>query len=180
MPVRLHFAFVLCIWFFAGRASAQNIGAKSAYPVVTVCESLRNRLELNGKRVIVVGKLVYTGEGAWLDEDCNQKIAAEGGTWTFANAISLTYVLGRVDEPPLLPVRFKWDMQVLKTKLQQVQRTTKLQTLKKYHYSDSWVAVFGRFETREPLTAGAGCGHMNAAAAQLIAAGNAYRELKPD
>ena len=75
----------------------------------------------------------------------------------------------------------------MQSKLAQVQKTTKLEVLKKYNYSDKWFAVFGQLETALPLQVvrggdgklhGYGFGHLNAAPARLIADRDGWRELK--
>jgi hypothetical protein len=151
-----------------------------------VCEALNTRSQHNGKGVIVVGKLVGTGEGSWLREDCDEKIVTDGYTWT--NVISLTYVRSEAATPPSVPKDVNWNLPLLLTKLKQVQRTTALQVLKEYNYTDKWFAVFGRFETRIPLQValggggkliGYGFGHSNTAPAQLISPSDGYLELKP-
>jgi hypothetical protein len=145
-------------------------------PVVTVCEALQDRTRYNGKAIIVVGRFVGTMEGTWLDENCERKIVTDGYTWD--NSISTAYVVSQVEPPPRLPKKFKWDTELLANKLKDVQKTTKLQVLKEYNYSDRWVAIFGRFETRLPFVGRFGFGHLNAAPAQLISSVKGYHELK--
>jgi hypothetical protein len=143
--------------------------------VLTVCESLADLNRYSGQTVILVGKLGSTMEGVWLSQNCEHKLVTDGYTW--ADTISLAYV-ERVEPPPNLPKGFKWNEPLLKAKLKDVQKTTELEVLKKYHYSDKWYAVFGRFETRLPLQVvrggggtlwGYGFGHLSAAPAQLVA-----------
>jgi hypothetical protein len=78
---------------------------------------------------------------------------------------------------------------MLNAKLNSVRKTTKLEVLKQHNYSDKWVAIFGRFETRIPpqLILGgdgqprpAGFGHLGGAPAQLISDfGAGFHELRP-
>ncbi len=156
-------------------------------PVVTVCEALHDLSNYNGKSIVVFGRFGYTGEGTWLSEDCPQKTVTDGYTW--ADIISTTYAVSDlVEPPPSLPKDFKWDRELLLKKLKEVQKTTKLRVLKDYNYTDKWVAIFGRFETRIPLIAigregrgqmmGYGFGHLNAAPAQLIPSKLGFHELK--
>ena len=98
-------------------------------PVVTVCEALQDRARYNGKAIIVVGRFVGTMEGTWLDENCERKIVTDGYTWD--NSISTAYVVSQVEPPPRLPKKFKWDTELLANKLKDVQKTTKLQVLKR-------------------------------------------------
>jgi hypothetical protein len=85
-----------------------------------------------------------------------------------------------------LPKGFRWDPKLLVKKLKDVQRTTRLRTYKKLNYSDKWVAIFGRFETRVPLqvvsvggtSRGIGFGHLDAAPARLIFNQKGFHELK--
>ncbi len=128
-----------------GQAAAFSNGG---VPVITVCEALHDLSRYNGMTAIVVGRLGSTGEGSWLSEDCERKLVTDGYTW--ANIISTTYVRSEVQPPPNLPTGFRWDKELLATKLREIQQTTKLRVLKKYHYSDKWVAIFGRF--RDPPT----------------------------
>jgi hypothetical protein len=153
--------------------------------MVSVCEVLNDLARYNGKPIVIVGRFAYTDEGTWLSEDCERKIVTHGYTW--ANIISTTYVRSQVEPPPGLPKGFKWEERLLKLKLEQVRRTTTLRVLKQYHYSDKWVAMFGRFETRLPLQVavggggrlmGYGFGHLNAAPAQLISGHDGFHELK--
>ena len=179
--------FGVCIAVIIGCAFGQGtITSKHTIPVLTVCEALNNLSQHNGKVVVVVGKLVGTEEGSWLREDCDEKIVTDGYTWE--NIISLAYVRSAVEPPPRVPKDFDWDLTLLLKKLKQVRRTTRLQVLKQYNYTDRWFAVFGRFETRLPLQValgggdklfGYGFGHLNAAPAQLIAGDDGYRQLKP-
>ena len=152
------------------------------FPVLTVCEALRNADTYNTKKIIVVGRFSSTDEGAWLSEDCGHKIERKHGpTWSgglWRPTISLTYVLNRVAPPPMLPRGFKWDLKALLTKLSEVQRSTKLEVLPQYHYSDKWFAVFGRFEASIPLEESDGFGHLNGSPAQLISR-DGFKELKP-
>jgi hypothetical protein len=174
---RLKILFLSALFF--GVAFGQVV------PVVTVCEALQDRELYNGKAIVVVGRLASTDEGSWIGEDCERKIVTDGYTW--ANIISTTYARSQVEPPPGLPKEFKWDTGLLTNKLKDVQKTTKLEVLKEYNYSDRWVAIFGRFETRSPLQAvsggrgqlmGYGFGHLNSAPAQLISGEKGFHELK--
>jgi hypothetical protein len=149
---------------------------KGDIPVVTVCEALQDRSLYNGKAIIVVGRFVGTMEGTWLSENCEHKIVTDGYTWD--NSISTAYVVSEVEPPPSLPKGFKWDKELLANKLKELQKTTKLQVLKEYNYSDKWVAIFGRFETQSPLVGRFGFGHLNGSPAQLISSVKGYHELK--
>jgi hypothetical protein len=149
-----------------------------------VCEVLSDLPRYNGKVVIVVGRSGGTDEGSWLSQECEHPIVTNGFTWP--NSISTSFVRRGVD-PPVLPQDFKWNEKVLAAKLKEVQSTTKLRVLKEYNYSDSWVAMYGRFETRLPLQValdgrgnlrGYGFGHLAYAPAQLIWAEKGYRRLK--
>lgn len=133
----------------------------------------------------MVGRLGYTDEGSWLSEDCEYKIVTDGYTWK--NIISTAYDRSRVAPPPSLPKNFRWDEGLLATKLREVQKTTTLRILKEYNYSDSWVAMYGRVETRLPLQVvvggrgrlmGYGFGHLSAAPAELISCEQCHHELE--
>jgi hypothetical protein len=158
-----------CVW---GQAAAVS---SSKPPLLTVCQALNRLKHYNGKSVVLVGKLVTTMEGAWLVEDCQHKLRTADYMWD--SIVSLTYVPAEEKPPPAIGNSFRWDEGSCQTKLQQIQRTTKLGEHEK------WVAAFGRFETRVPLRVigrrGWGFGHLNAAPAQLIASDDAFHELKP-
>ena len=155
-----------------------------AIPVLTVCESLTDPQRYHGKNVIVVGRFVATEEGTWLTENCGLRI--KNGVTDFAPSISTSYVPAREAPPPEIPPGFKWDESVLRPKLQQVMRTTKLEVLPQYNYSDRWVAMFGRLETDLPrkVTLGdrtgfvTGFGHLNGSPGQLIGPKGGFFELK--
>src|SRR5262249_43662911 len=142
-------------------------------PIVSVCEALQDRDQYNTKSIIVVGRFSHTREGSWLNEECIQRIVTNGFVWP--NDISTTYVRTQVDPPPEPPVDFRWDDALLGMKLKEVQKTTKLVVRRQDNYSDKWVAMFGRFETRLPgrILPGSdplsfGFGHLNGSPAQLI------------
>ncbi len=156
-------------------------------PVVTVCEALSDLSGYNGKTIIVVGRFGHTSEGSWLSEDCESKLVVGGKTWD--DSISTSYMRHRVEPPPHLPKGFKWDRELLKNKLKEVQKTTKLVVLKKYNYKDKWLAMFGRFENGVPIRVMKigdrefttyGFGHLNSAPAQLVWAekGTLYLKAK--
>jgi hypothetical protein len=146
-------------------------------PVLTVREVLQNRERYNGKSVVVVGRLVGTMEGAWLDQEPANRITIDGNQWGFI--ISLTYVVGEVEPPPSLPKDFKWDRKLLYKKLSEVQKTTKLEVIQPHEYRERWSAIFGRFETSIPLSEGNAFGHLNGSPAQLISDyGKSFHELK--
>jgi hypothetical protein len=113
----------------------------------------------------------------------------------FGHAISTTYLgdsttlSGELvkgdDPPPPFPKGFRWDKKALREKLAEVKKTTTLQVLPQYHYSDRWAAVYGRLEaktTRVEIRGGLpttyiGYGHLNGAAAQLVWPKNGWRHL---
>lgn len=153
--------------------------------VITVCEALKNLSLYNGKPIVIVGRLGGTFEGSWLSENCDSSLITDGYTWS--NIISTSYLRSETEPPPPLPQNFKWDKELLQSKLKQLQATTRLRDAKTLEYSDKWVAIFGRFEARLPLRTavagdgkprGYGFGHLNAAPAQLISHAQGYRELK--
>lgn len=129
-------------------------------PVLTVCEALKDTARYDGKTVVVVGRLDSTSEGGWLNAECG--FTVRNGGRDFRPSISVTYVVGQVAPPPPLPLGFKWDRGLLREKISEVKRSTKLQ-----YKGERWEAVFGRLETRLPANM-AGFGHLNGAPAQLI------------
>ena len=181
--LRLILAVVL-LSGWSGRGSGQEVKDSIAgIPVLTVCEALGELSRHNGQSVVVVGRFGYTDEGSWLSEDCERKIVTDGYTW--ASSISTAYLASKEETPPDLPKGFTWETKILRAKLTSVQKTTKLTTYKKLNYSDKWVAIFGRFETRLPLQVvdvrgtlrGIGFGHLGEAPAQLISGEKGYHEL---
>ena len=147
--------------------------------VLTVCDVMKDLPAYKGKTVIVVGRSKGTMEGSWLDQNCPEKLITDGYEWS--TSISLSY--GRTDSPPpALPADFHWDKEVLGQRLAEVQKTTVLEVLPKYHYSDEWIAVYGRLESlflvdgmlkpNVRIAPGmghpAGFGHLNISPAQLV------------
>jgi hypothetical protein len=153
-----------------------SLPAEAALPVVpvlSVCEVLDNRLEYNGKTVIVVGKVVRTMEGEWLDQECGHELLIDGYGWAYS--ISLSYLGSSAKAPPSKPAGFQWNSSLLLRKLEEVQKTTKLSPAMQPLYSEEWAAVFGRFDTLEklPISAGypkrpSGFGQLGGAPAQLV------------
>jgi hypothetical protein len=159
-----------------GFASADD----GAPPVLTVCEALSDLQKYEGRSVIVAGRFSSTEEGSWLDEECGRKVV--NGGREFPAAISLAYVVSEFAAPPPIPPGFKWQMPVLLQKLEQVRATTGLRVIKAAHYSDKWMAVFGRLETHlprqiRPNATTNGFGHLSSAPAQLISPKDGYRRL---
>lgn len=186
LPVNGIVRVLIAVTVLSGRAYGQGTDTSNGdVAVLTVCEALENLNQLNGKNVVLVGKLVSTMEGQWLSQECKQKLVTVGYTWM--SIISLTYVRSTVN-PPSVPGGFKWDVKLLQEKLHQVQKTTKLEVLKHDNYPDKWFAILGRFETRIPPQVaigadgrphGNGFGHMGAAPARLVSDQDGKRELKP-
>ena len=82
---------------FALVITSAGATAFAEVPVLSVCEVLDNRVAYNGTTVIVVGRVVRTMEGEWLDQDCDHKVLIDGYEWHFI--ISLSY-LGSIAKPP--------------------------------------------------------------------------------
>lgn len=176
-------------WLFAAQMNAQS----ASFPILTVCEALDKAAEYDKKVVIVVGASRGTSEGSWIVEDCPGELVIDGRKWS--HAISTTYygdsttLSGELvkgdDPPPPVPKGFRWNKKTLREKLTDVKKTTTLQVLPQYHYSDRWAAVYGRLEaktTRVEIRGGLpmtyiGYGHLNGAAAQLVWPKNGSRRL---
>ena len=170
----------ICGVVIAGTAWAQSTSADEV-PILSVCEVLQNRIAFNGKTVVVVGRSSGTFEGTWLAEDCPTRLNTDGYEWD--GLISTTYDASKTAPPPSIR-DFKWSQSALKTKLASVKMTTKLRGR---GYNDKWVAIVGRFETKERFKVwnrpsgqpiADGFGHLNASPAQLIAPPNGYRQLR--
>ena len=142
------------------------LGQPSDIPVVTVCEVMKELPAYNGKTIVVVGRFGSTDEGAWLSEDCTQQLVIKGHEWS--NSISLSDTVGSTQPPPSLPKAFRWNKNMLFKKLTQVKSTTVLRVYPEFHYSDKWLALYGRLETHVPLETLDGFGHLNGSPAQLI------------
>jgi hypothetical protein len=152
--------------------------ASDEVPVLTVCEVLSDLDRYEGKSIIVVGRFGWTDEGSWLSEDCKLKVVRGGLEFTYPQ-ISTAYVVSEFASPPELPKGFTWDKRLLKQKVAQLKRTTRLHRHSPSKYNDKWVAMFGRLETSLPrevrLANGlsattSGFGHQSASPAQLIPA----------
>lgn len=159
----LGFAFVVTL---VGAAAFGDV------PVLSVCEVLDNRLAYNGKAVIIVGRVVRTMEGEWLDQECG-KLGIDGYDWPYL--ISLSYLGSSAKAPPAKPPGFQWNASLISAKRKEVQKTTKLRVNSQIRYAEEWAAVFGRFDTLEkfPRSAGypkrpSGLGHLGGAPAQLV------------
>ncbi len=173
-------AGVLLVWLVCGVAAraADDIPV----PVLTVCEALKSRDGLQNRTVILVGRLAFSEEGAWLLEECTDKIVTDGHEWW--NSISLSYIETPAPAPKL-PEGFRWDEQELSAKLEIVRKTTGLK-----QEGDEWMAIFGRFETRVPLRVvrsvkngrelafAYGFGHLNQSPAQLVAVRDSYHPVQ--
>jgi hypothetical protein len=149
--------------------------ALPAVPVLSVCEVLDNRLEYNGKTVIVIGQFSSGMHGEWLDQECSHRLAIDGFEWPYE--ISLPYYLERRAEPPPILNDYQWNSPLLTAKLAEAQKTAELR-LYSSGFSYKWVAVFGRFETlaKFPIDRYSkhpgGFGHVGEAAAELVAPQN--------
>jgi len=117
------------------------------YPVVTVCDVLKDLASYNGKMIVVVGKRTQTGDGAWLAAACPAKLIVNGLVW--ANQVWLSSTSIENDAPrPSMPHDFKWDDESVIRKLHEVRRATRLRAVDR---ENEWTAVFGRLETTLPL-----------------------------
>jgi hypothetical protein len=152
-------------------------------PILTVCDILKDAGRYEGTPVIVVGRSSGGMEGSGLDEECSPQLKVYGRSWT--PSISTTYVASEFSPPPSLPRGFKWDRSALRSKLEQVQRTTRLRVGE--YNSDRWLAIFGRFEAALPrrivLRDGRqfytdGFGHMSGSPAQLVSPDKASLPLR--
>lgn len=168
------------VWSFVLLITAGGT-ARSAEepPILTVCEALKDPGRYDGKTVIIVGRAVGTSEGTWLREDCGLTIT--NADHEFEPMISTASLVSREEPPPQLPRHFHWNRPLVRQKLDEVKRTTHLSDP-----NDTWVAAFGRLETKLPwhLKFGDrdglvfGFGHLGAAPAQLIGPHHGYITLQ--
>jgi hypothetical protein len=154
------------IFGFVFMVTLAGAGALADVPVLSVCEVLDNRLAYNGKPVIVVGRMIRTMEGEWLDQECGKNLVIDGYGWGYS--ISLSYWLNTVKPPLPMPAGFQWDTGLLSSKLKEVQRTTTLRLDFSLRYPEEWAAVFGRFDTLKKFPHHNGFGHLGGAPAQLV------------
>lgn len=91
-------------------------------------------------------------------------------------------MMNEVQPAPTMPSRFQWEKDLLSRKLLDVQKTTTLRVYPQYHYTDKWIAIYGRLETKFPVDGmlppnvhiapgkghPAGFGHLNSSPAQLV------------
>jgi hypothetical protein len=156
------------------------LASENAPPVLTVCEVLSDLQRYDGQSVVVVGRSSFTEEGSWLDEECGLKVVNDGRE--FPASISTAYAASEFAAPPPKPSGFRWNKRILQQKLETVQRTTHLRVLKDINYSDQWLCVFGRLETRLPRQVSFGYtngfGHLSAAPAQLISPKDGFLRLR--
>jgi hypothetical protein len=117
-------------------------------------------------------------EGSWLSEDGGAPVTINGRKWP--SIISTSYFRDDFASPPPLPPGFKWDRVKISSKLQQVERTTKLTPP-----YNQWRAIYGRLETSLPrrIRLGArlvitdGFGHQSASPVQLVGPENGFLKL---
>ena len=149
--------------------------AAEPFPVLTVCEALKDPSRYDGKSVIIVGRSVGTSEGSWLSEDCGLTVL--NGGREFSPLISTAWGTDQFAPPPELPEKFKWDRPLLQQKLAEVRKTTKLR-----YRTEMWAAEFGRLETKLPREGPfggdiTGFGHQSGAPAQLVGPRNGFLRL---
>ncbi len=177
--VRLKWTFFPVFLLYA----AANFGASDQdtrdTPVLTVCQALRDSARYGGQPVIVVGRSVSTGEGSWLDESCGMDLVIE--VRKYPTSISTSYVVWQFAPPPQRPKGFMWDKGLLRRRLADVQKTTRLEG------DANWFAVYGRLETAptRKIALGngqfamtSGYGHLGSAPAQMVARSDCWLILK--
>jgi hypothetical protein len=176
--------FTQCIiYVFAVCTVAQS--AEDGVPVLTVCQALASPHAFAKRNLVIVGRLMGTDEGAWLDQDCSSnpiirgnKVVVAGKEYPTAISFEFSPELG---PPPSFPKAFGWNRSALQAALHDVKETT-------LHEGNSrWYAVYGRLEntipwvvsrTPEGIVTRNGYGHLNSAPAALITAENTRLELK--
>ena len=145
-------------------------------PVLTVCEVLEQRRLRNDRPVALVGVLGSTDEGQWLfDKGCRKQVLTRGFAWE--NDIWLKWDPSGAPEPSLMS---RVDQTQLKNKLDVVKQRNQLRDFRhgSLDFSDRWVVVLGRFQSRTDLKPpkgkgpgrdwGTGYGHLNGSPAQLL------------
>jgi hypothetical protein len=159
---------------FASQASAQDKAEPA--PIVTVCEALRNLKIYNGRDIVIVGRYVWTFDGAFLTEDCeaDRHISIDGSPWPSTICVS-------ADSEARWAV--SKDDEIFPRKLGEVKRTTRLRSPGQGPFADHWAAVKGRLsspqrlqpprpptETRPKIIPGNGFGVNGSVPAQLTRA----------
>lgn len=135
---------------------------------ITVCEALRNRKLYNGKMVAIIGLWSATDEGAWLADECEQKLRT--GDYVWSDSISLKY---DPSSPSAFAGEMPLDMDAAKKEIEEMKGR-----IKSLPEKVEWAVVYGRFETYEELETvfagdgktvyGNGFGHLNGSPAQVV------------
>ena len=114
-------------------------------PVLTVCEALRDLKLYNGKDVVIVGRSGWTFEGTFLSEDCEPdgRTTVQGNRW-----LALIHISDE-DQRSGRYTGFHFDEELLRRKLVELKRTTRLTSEQKSvrksdPFVDRWVAILGR------------------------------------
>lgn len=170
---------IIAIIFVLSQSAPAHAQGTDNVSILSVCEVMNDLLLHNGQTVIVVGRFGRSDEGSWLDQDWSTKPIVNGLEWHAS--IALVDMMPSA-EPPPTPKHFRWDTQLLLSKLMEVKPTTTLQTFK--HCSDKWAAIYGRLETRPLRYRYDGFGHLGGSPARLIFPQNGIyyfprRYLKP-
>jgi len=141
--------------------------------LMTVCEVLLNPTTLNNEEVAVVGRLEVTDQGYWLSED-------ECGRSVLVNSNVMRNLIWLNSDSSSYDGFLSLESKLLRPKLEQVQKTTKLRTHEETYCAsrpgvemtcsrvtvkDHWAAANGKIETMENRDHG--FGPLNGAPAQL-------------
>lgn len=145
--------------------------------ILSVCDVLEQRLQYDGKSVPVFGHAGHTMEGLWLTDDCGAKLLIDGEVWGYD--IWLAYSGSGEPPAPNLPDGFRWNHERLIAPIPLLRNPNKYDLLDdpSCERRSEWIAVFGRFETRNVFpkityasgeTRNIGFGHLGGSPAQLI------------
>lgn len=136
---------------------------------LSLCEVLSNRILYNGKMVEVIGRVVATDEGEWINQECNEHPMTGSIPWR--TIIWLSY---DATGEPALQGDLEINKDVMRGAILHILNTAKSAD----ELRDSWVVVYGRFETYDKLEAVPskdgkgisynGFGHLNRAPAQIV------------
>jgi hypothetical protein len=154
--------------------AAPHLPCRAEVPVLTVCELLNNRLLYNGQTTIVVGRYFAYMEGVSVESHCATKISVDGKDWN--DSIWLEYDRSHGGARPADLWNTADYERTIATRLPGGEAAL-WKTVPVCNYVPGmWVAVYGRFETKERfpiLRSGpAGFGHLGMYIAQVAFSSN--------
>ncbi|HYX72512.1 MAG TPA: hypothetical protein VE732_07060 [Nitrososphaera sp.] len=162
-----YFLTLILLSNLSSHVSKTLITDESVKPI-SICELLENRKLYNGKMVAVVGIFSAGYHGAWLVDNCEQKIKT--GDYVWSSSLWLEYD----DSLPSVSTKgLSVDTMAAIEKAKE-----RKQHIDSRKWGSRWVVVYGRFETYEELQTYTpsngktiyelGFGHLNSSPGQLV------------